>query len=187
MILQNDGWLSGAQHAPSPHYDARPAATDIDLLVVHGISLPPGVFGGEAIVKLFCGELDCASHPAYAGLKNLRVSAHFLLRRDAQLIQFVACRQRAWHAGESRWRGRSQCNDFSIGIELEGADDINYTAAQYAALAALIKTLAAQYSLAVAGHEHIAPGRKTDPGAAFAWRTLFDKIGDGCDGRDLSI
>ena len=186
MILQNDGWLGGIQKIPSPHYDARPTAK-INLLVVHGISLPPGVFGGDAIIQLFCGTLDCDAHPAYAELKNRRLAAHFLLRRDGQLIQFVSCQQRAWHAGESRWRGRTQCNDFSLGVELEGADDIAYAAVQYDALAALITVLAAHYPLAVAGHQHIAPGRKTDPGAAFIWRTLFDKIGDEFDGRDLNL
>lgn len=188
MHLQKDGWIQKARRVPAAHQDARPCEDDIKLLVVHGISLPHGSFGGENIVDLLRGELNCDSEPAFASLKHLRVSAHFLIRRDGELIQFVPCQKRAWHAGESQWRERERCNDFSLGAELEGADDIPYTAAQYDSLAALYFALTQTYTpLSVAGHEHIAPGRKTDPGAAFDWKKLFDKIGEENDGRAAGI
>ncbi|MGI9306644.1 MAG: 1,6-anhydro-N-acetylmuramyl-L-alanine amidase AmpD [Gammaproteobacteria bacterium] len=188
MELGADGWLQGARRIATPHCDNRPDENDIALLVVHGISLPSGVFGGDEIIKLFCGTLDCDSRPAFAALKNLRVSAHFLIRRNAELIQFAPCQMRAWHAGESRWRGRARCNDFSLGAELEGTDDAQYAEAQYAALARLILALAKKYPpLAVAGHMHIAPGRKTDPGAAFDWEKLFNLAGKKFDGRAAGI
>ena len=184
MLLQKNGWLRGAKKIPTPHCDMRPDENDIALLVVHGISLPPGVFGGDEIIKLFCGKLDCGLHPAFAGLKNMRVSAHFLIRRGGELIQFAPCRRRAWHAGESSWRGRARCNDFSLGAELEGADNVQYEDAQYDSLARLMLALSQKYApLFAAGHEHIAPGRKTDPGAAFDWDKLFSKTGKGFDGR----
>lgn len=184
MILQEDGKIRGAEQIPSPHRDMRPDENDVSLLVVHGISLPPGVFGGEEIIRFFCGTLNCGANPAFAALKNMRVSAHFLIRRGGELIQFAPCGMRAWHAGESEWRGRARCNDFSLGVELEGADDIPYEDAQYDSLARLMLALAKKYApLSAAGHEHISPGRKTDPGPAFDWNKLFSKTGKEFDGR----
>jgi AmpD protein len=154
----------------SPHCDARPADTPIELLVVHNISLPPGEFGGDAVLQLFAGTLDCSAHPFYAELVGLRVSAHFLIRRTGHVMQFVSCADRAWHAGVSSFEGRARCNDFSIGVELEGSDDTPYGDAQYQALCELTRALAAAYPLrAVQGHCHIAPERKTDPGPSFDW------------------
>ena len=162
-----------ARQVRSPNFDARPAETRVTLIVVHGISLPPGKFGGDAIIRLFTNRLDPAGHPYYATIAGLRVSAHFLIRRDGALLQFVSCDDRAWHAGASSWQGRERCNDFSIGVELEGADDVPYASAQYAVLARLIKALSRRYPIAgVAGHSDIAPGRKTDPGEAFDWHRL---------------
>ena len=164
------GVLSAARQAPSPNCDDRPAGTGVSLLVIHGISLPPGRFGGDAIERLFANTLDCSAHPAFEPLRGLRVSAHFLIRRRGELVQFVPCDRRAWHAGVSSWRGRERCNDFSIGVELEGADEVPYTAAQYARLATLTRLLRVRYPIAdVAGHSDIAPGRKTDPGPSFDW------------------
>lgn len=158
---------------PSPNCDARPPGTDLSLLVVHGISLPPGRFGGDAIGRLFTNRLNPASHPYFASIAGLRVSAHFLIRRTGVLLQFVPCTARAWHAGESTWRGRSACNDFSIGIELEGTDDRPYTGAQYRTLSRLVQALATRYAIRdVAGHSDVAPGRKTDPGMHFDWRRV---------------
>ena len=143
------------------------------LLVVHGISLPPGEFGGDGILQLFTNRLDPRGHPYYAAIADMRVSAHFLIRRDGELVQFVGCNERAWHAGESRWKGRTHCNDFSVGIELEGADDVPYAAAQYTMLARLVRALRRAYPIAdIAGHSDVAPGRKTDPGPAFDWARL---------------
>lgn len=170
MALDNSGWLSDARHIVSPNCDARPNQ-EIDLLVIHNISLPPGVFGGDEIIQLFTNQLDCNAHPYFAGLGNLRVSAHFLIRRDGELLQFVPCNSRAWHAGVSVWRQRERCNDFSIGIELEGTDSSGFTQAQYATAARLGNVLIEHYPIqAAAGHSDIAPGRKTDPGPLFDWR-----------------
>lgn len=155
---------------PSPNCDERPSASVIDLLIVHAISLPPGEFGGSAIEALFTNTLDPAAHPYFAGIAGLRVSAHFLIRRNGAIVQFVPCGKRAWHAGISSWRGRERCNDFSIGIELEGTDEDPFEDAQYRSLGALTDALAGRYPLAhVAGHSDVAPGRKTDPGACFDW------------------
>ena len=154
------------------------------MIVVHGISLPPGEFGGEAIERLFTNRLDPGAHPCFATIAALRVSAHFLIRRDGALVQFVPCGRRAWHAGESAWRGRRRCNDFSIGIELEGADDIAYAPAQYATLGRLIRALRRRYPIAdVVGHSDIAPGRKTDPGGAFDWKRVARAVGGPLPGR----
>ena len=184
LFLQKDGWLRGATHVLSQNQDARPQSGDVCLLVVHCISLPRGEFGGNAIVDILRGELNCDSHPDFAKLKDLRVSAHFLIRRNGELLQFVSCNKRAWHAGQSQWRGREQCNDFSVGAELEGADDIPYAAAQYETLTNLYRALAKKHApLLVAGHEHISPGRKTDPGEMFDWKKLFCSIGEKNDGR----
>jgi AmpD protein len=165
-----EGWLAGARRLPSPNFDARPNGEAIELLVIHNISLPPEEFGGPGIIDLFLGRLDAAEHPYYERLRGLRVSSHFLVRRDGELIQFVACARRAWHAGQSQWRGRDRCNDFSIGVELEGADTVPFTEAQYAALAPLTGALLGAYPIVdIRGHSDIAPGRKTDPGPCFDW------------------
>lgn len=170
LRVDEAGWVVGVQQLRSPNCDERPTDCDISLLVVHAISLPPGQFGGEAISQLFMNELDPLAHPYYVGIAALRVSAHFLIRRDGQLLQFVSCAQRAWHAGVSSFEGKARCNDFSIGVELEGADDQPFTDAQYDALARLTQALRAALPLqAVCGHEHIAPVRKTDPGPHFDW------------------
>jgi AmpD protein len=165
-----DGWCDAAQSVRSPNFDIRPQAADIDLLVIHNISLPPGQFGGPFIPALFTNSLDCDAHPYFDQLRTMRVSAHFLIRRDGMLMQFVSANDRAWHAGLSSFGGRPRCNDFSIGIELEGTDVEPFADIQYATLAALTLGLQARYPLTdVAGHEHIAPGRKTDPGPCFDW------------------
>jgi AmpD protein len=145
----------------------------IELIVIHNISLPPGVFDGDAVIELFTNRLDWDAHPYYHGIRGLKVSAHFLIRRDGTLIQFVPCTLRAWHAGASNWEGRERCNDFSIGIELEGSDDQPFSEAQYATLIPLVQALKQAYPIrAVAGHSDIAPGRKTDPGPYFDWQRL---------------
>lgn len=165
-----DGWCSNVAQLPSSNFDARPDQAKVDLLVIHNISLPPGQFGGAHICDLFTNRLDCDAHPYFARLRDLRVSAHFLILRNGEIMQFVSANDRAWHAGVSRFGGRERCNDFSIGIELEGTDVQPFEASQYAALAALTASLRERYALAdVAGHEHIAPGRKTDPGPCFDW------------------
>lgn len=167
------GWLRGALRLPSPNCDARPEGMAIELVVIHNISLPPGVFDGNAVIDLFTNRLDWDAHPYYQGIRGLEVSAHFFIRRDGTLIQFVPCTLRAWHAGASSWQGRERCNDFSIGIELEGTDDLPFTEVQYAALTPLLNTLRTAYPIqAVVGHSDIAPGRKTDPGPHFAWQRL---------------
>ena len=173
MRLTDNGLLEGARYIASPNCDARPAGTQVELIVVHNISLPPREFGGTGIEDLFLNRLDSEAHAAYAKIAQLRVSAHFLIRRDGDIIQFVPCAKRAWHAGLSLWRGRERCNDFSIGIELEGADDIPFEESQYARLSALITALKARYPIVdVTGHSDIAPGRKTDPGTAFSWERI---------------
>lgn len=171
--LDRNGWLTpgpGVRLSASPNVDQRPAASAISLLVIHNISLPPGEFGGPHIEALFTNRLDPADHPYFEGLRGLRVCAHFLLTRTGEIVQFASTEARAWHAGVSVFAGRERCNDFSIGIELEGTDSEPYTEPQYQALASLTAVLRARYPLrAVCGHEHIAPGRKTDPGPAFDW------------------
>ena len=178
--VQRDA-LKGAILLPSPHCDARPQGVEPDLIVIHGISLPPGEFGGAWIDDLFMGRLDPAAHPYFAEIAHLRVSAHLLIRRDGAVTQYVPFHLRAWHAGVSSFEGRAGCNDFSIGIELEGTDDVPYTEAQYMSLAQVIAALQQAYpSLrAIAGHEDIAPGRKTDPGASFMWSWLETLLNDG--------
>ena len=168
-----DGWLDGANRRHSPNQDARPDPTDVSLLIVHGISLPPGEFGGPWIDALFTNRLDLGAHPYFAQLAGLRVSSHLLIRRDGAILQYVPFDARAWHAGASRFEGRERCNDYSIGIELEGTDTLPYTDAQYAALAAATRALMQHYpaitTARIAGHSEVAPGRKTDPGPAFDW------------------
>ena len=165
---------------PSPNCDERPTGSAIALIVVHNISLPPGEFGGQGIVELFTNRLERKAHPYYARLAELKVSAHFLIRRDGEVIQFVPCEKRAWHAGASSWHGREHCNDFSIGIELEGGDDAPFEDAQYAVLAALTCAVKRRYPIAdIVGHSDIAPGRKTDPGPHFDWaryRALLEAV-----------
>lgn len=161
----------------SPNQDARPPGVEISLVVIHSISLPPGEYGGEHIERLFTNRLDPAAHPYFREVHALKVSAHFLIRRDGEVVQFVPVERRAWHAGASAWRGRSRCNDFSVGIELEGADDSPFEAAQYRELAELIARLAASVPLrAIAAHSEIAPGRKTDPGTRFDWARLLTAL-----------
>ncbi len=169
------GWLAAARRLPSPNCDARPEGRSIELIVIHNISLPPGVFDGDAVIDLFTNRLDWDAHPYYQGIRGLRVSAHFLIRRDGSLIQFVPCTMRAWHAGVSSWQGCERCNDFSIGIELEGTDETPFTDAQYATLNGLVRQLKQAYPVkAIVGHSDIAPGRKTDPGPFFDWQRLHD-------------
>ena len=165
------GWCKQARIVPSPNCDARSSGMPVDMVVIHNIHLPPGApFGGGDIERLFTNTLDPAAHPSYAELAGLRVSAHFLIRRDGELLQFVPCLQRAWHAGVSAWQGRERCNDFSIGIELEGSDFVPFEAAQYLMLNTLLAALAHRYPIrSVLGHSQIAPGRKTDPGPFFDW------------------
>jgi len=173
LSIDARGFANLARQIPSPNHDARPVDTPVTLVIIHGISLPPGVFGGDAILRLFTNRLDAATHPSFVSIAHLHVSAHFLVRRDGRLLQFVSCNERAWHAGVSRFRGRAHCNDFSIGIELEGTDDVPYEGEQYAMLARLLKSLARRYPIQhVTGHSDVAPDRKTDPGPAFDWEKL---------------
>lgn len=168
-----NGWLGSAQRIDSPNFDHRPDGAIISLLVVHAISLPPAQFGGDHIARFFTNTLQPDAHPYFSQISSMRVSAHFLVRRDGALIQFVSCLQRAWHAGVSSWNGRERCNDFSIGIELEGCDDLPFEDAQYKQLADLIVSLRVLYPIdAIAGHSDISPGRKTDPGPCFDWPHL---------------
>lgn len=175
-----DGWLSDCDQRPSSHYNARPADTEVELLVIHNISLPPAQFGSEDIADFFLGKLKVSKHPFFEQIKDLRVSAHCVIRRDGHIIQFVSFDDRAWHAGVSNFKGRENCNDFSIGIEMEGTDDIPYSDEQYRALANLTKTLQRSYIKITAdrivGHCHIAPERKTDPGDAFDWPRYMASI-----------
>lgn len=169
------GWLPGARRLPSPNWDERPVDEPVRLVVIHAISLPPDEFGGPGIIQLFTNCLDPEAHPYFREIQGLRVSAHFLVRRDGELIQFVSCARRAWHAGVSNWQGRKNCNDFSIGIELEGCDRLAFEEAQYLTLKRLLDQLRDRYFIeAVVGHSDIAPGRKTDPGPCFDWHRVCD-------------
>jgi len=174
------GWFEGVRRVVSPNYDERPAAAKLDLIVVHGISLPPGEFGNGWIDRFFCNNLPADAHPHFATICNATVSAHVMVARDGTPTQYVPFHRRAWHAGKSEYCGRSACNDFSVGIELEGTDDVEYTSEQYRVLAELIAALRRAYpSLAraeVVGHSDIAPGRKTDPGPAFDWTELRRRL-----------
>jgi AmpD protein len=170
MKVDAHGWFSGVHRVASPNCDLRPAGTTIDALVIHNISLPPDQFGGPEILDFFTNQLDINAHPYFAQLKDVKVSSHFLVRRNGMIVQFVPCRKRAWHAGVSSWQGRSRCNDFSIGIELEGSDFVPFEAGQYAALLRLTRRLQRAYPIChIMGHADIAPGRKTDPGPHFDW------------------
>ena len=171
------GYAPAARRVPSPNADERPAGSRIELVVIHAISLPPGEFGGDAIERLFTNTLPPDRHPYFEAIAGLRVSAHFLIRRDGALVQFVSCLLRAWHAGVSCWNGRDRCNDFSIGIELEGCDDRPFESAQYERLGALLAGLRRRYPVTgVVGHSDIAPGRKTDPGPCFDWHRVSGSL-----------
>lgn len=170
MFIDAEGWADRARRVDSPNCDERPDNAAIELLVIHNISLPPGEFGGPGVEQLFTNTLEASAHPYFAGLAGLRVSAHFFVRRDGSILQFVSCLRRAWHAGASVWRGRERCNDFSIGVELEGKDALTYGDAQYQTLVRLTHALRQAYPIIdIAGHSDIAPLRKTDPGPAFDW------------------
>ncbi|RJS91584.1 1,6-anhydro-N-acetylmuramyl-L-alanine amidase AmpD [Salinisphaera sp. Q1T1-3] len=179
LVIDDAGWLVGVSHRPSPNQDMRPAHVPIDALVVHGITLPPGRFGHGLVTELFTNTLDVHADPALRELADVRVSAHALIERTGRITQYASFDARAWHAGVSRLGGRSQVNDFAIGVELEGTDHCPYARAQYTALARLVRTLAARYPALVreriVGHSDIAPGRKTDPGPAFDW-TALDRV-----------
>ncbi|OQW40466.1 MAG: N-acetyl-anhydromuranmyl-L-alanine amidase [Proteobacteria bacterium SG_bin4] len=180
MHLDVIGLLDTAQFIASPNCDERPPGTDINLLVIHNISLPPDEFGGDGVIELFTNRIDSQAHPYYQSLQGLKVSAHFFIRRDGNLIQFVPCHKRAWHAGVSNWQGRERCNDFSIGIELEGSDTTSFTDAQYEVLIALTQCLCQKYPIQhIAGHSDIAPGRKTDPGPCFDWQRYATDVNRG--------
>ena len=171
--LWDGGWYRFARRARSPNFGPRPQGAQVDLVVVHSISLPPGRYGGDEVQQLFTNTLDWDAHPYFKEIEGMEVSSHFYVRRGGELWQFVSCDDRAWHAGASHWRGRADCNDDSVGIELEGLEGDAFEAAQYETLAGLCAALAQRYPIAhVAGHEHIAPGRKHDPGAGFDWPKL---------------
>jgi len=176
------GLIRPARQCISPNRDARPDGVTPDMVVLHGISLPPCEFGGGEIEALFLNQLDWDAHPYFAEIRGLEVSAHLLVRRDGEVIQFVPFTERAWHAGKSRFRGRSRCNDFSIGIELEGDDDTAYDDRQYQVLAAVLRAVSQTYPdlspREIAGHCDVSPGRKSDPGPAFDWLRLYDALGE---------
>ncbi|MEO5672467.1 MAG: 1,6-anhydro-N-acetylmuramyl-L-alanine amidase AmpD [Ramlibacter sp.] len=175
--LWREGWYRFARHEASPNSGARPAGADIDLIVVHSISLPPGEYGGDGVRQLFTNTLDWDAHPYFKSIEGLKVSSHFFITRRGELWQFVSCDDRAWHAGASAYRGRADCNDDSIGIELEGLEGGAFEDAQYDALSGLCAAIAQRYPVRhIAGHEHIAPGRKGDPGAGFEWARLHDSL-----------
>ncbi len=171
--VDGDGFVPEARRIPSPNFDDRPNGAAPELIVIHNISLPPGEFGGPGVASLFCNSLNPDEHPYYQTIRELKVSSHFFIRRDGELIQFVSCFKRAWHAGVSNWRGRQRCNDFSIGIELEGTDDLPFADDQYRALDKLIPAIVSTYPiLDIVGHSDISPGRKTDPGLCFDWARI---------------
>ena len=180
-----DGWCPQARQMLSPNHNERPEGQPVELLVIHNISLPPGQFGGPYITDMFLNRLDCDQHPFFDQLRGLKVSSHFFIRRTGELIQFVPTEKRAWHAGASSFMGREGCNDFSVGIEVEGTDFVPFEPAQYKTLASLTKALAARYPQMknVTGHEHIAPVRKTDPGPFFDWTGYSQAMAD--NGIDL--
>jgi len=176
--MWHNGWYRFAKHTPSPNFGPRPAHTSIDLVVVHAISLPPGEYGGPQIEALFTNTLDWDAHPYFQHIRGAEVSAHFVIRRDGALIQFVSCDDRAWHAGQSSFQGRDNCNDFSIGIELEGLDGLSFETLQYETLSSVCAAIAQHYQLHhILGHEHVAPNRKLDPGAGFDWALLQRSLG----------
>jgi N-acetyl-anhydromuramoyl-L-alanine amidase len=172
-----DGWWCEARRVASPNFGPRPAGAGVDLVVLHSISLPPGEYGGDAIERLFTNTLDHDAHPYFETLRGLRVSAHFVVRRDGELLQFVSTKERAWHAGASAWRGREDANSYSVGIELEGLEGEVFETAQYETLIRLLRALRREHPLrGIAGHEHVAPGRKADPGGGFEWDALKRRL-----------
>lgn len=176
--LWQGGWYRFARQLRSPNAGSRPAGAQVDLIVLHSISLPPGQYGGEEVLQLFTNTLDWSAHPYFESIRGLQVSAHFYIRRNGELWQLVSCDDRAWHAGQSRYRGRDNCNDDSVGIELEGLEGGPFEAAQYETLSSLCAAIAQHYPIAhIAGHEHIAPGRKQDPGSGFQWPVLQHTLG----------
>lgn len=177
MSIGPDGRLRGARFIASPNCDARPAGARVSLLVVHSISMPPGIYEGDGVERLFTNRLDARAHPYFRDKVHMRVSAHFFVRRDGAVQQFVPVQLRAWHAGASRWRARERCNDCSVGVELEGLEGERFAPAQYRALAALARALLSSLPLrAFAGHSDVAPGRKRDPGARFEWSRLLARL-----------
>ncbi len=177
LTIDDDGWCRQLPHGDCTNFDARPEGVDISLLVIHNISLPPGEFGSRYIEDLFANRLNCDAHPYFDRLRGLKVSAHFLIRRDGSVLQFVSTRDRAWHAGLSNFNGRERCNDFSVGIELEGSDDAEFCDAQYRSLTHLSQALLERHPMTdVRGHEHIEPGRKTDPGPFFDWQRFSGEL-----------
>ena len=176
--LWNGGWYQFSGHCPSPNFGPRPPGTTISLIVVHSISLPPGQFGGDEVQQLFTNQLDWDAHPYFKSIEGIRVSSHFYIRRQGELQQFVSCNDRAWHAGTSSHLGRSNCNDFSIGIELEGLEGDGFEACQYETLESLCAALLQHFPIThIAGHEHVAPGRKNDPGVGFDWTLMQKSLG----------
>lgn len=176
--LWHQGWYRFARRLDSPNFGPRPDGTRVDLVVLHSISLPPGQYSGDEVQRLFTNALDWDAHPYFQGIRGMQVSAHFYIRRGGELWQFVSCDARAWHAGVSAWRGRENCNDYSVGIELEGLEGATFEPAQYEALAALTAAIGQHYPIAaIAGHEHVAPGRKLDPGPGFEWPRLQRALG----------
>jgi AmpD protein len=176
--LWSDGWYRFARHLASPNFGPRPAGTTVDLVVLHSISLPPGQYGGDEVQALFTNTLDWSAHPYFRQIEGMQVSSHFYVRRDGQLWQFVSCDQRAWHAGASQWQGRDNCNDFSVGIELEGLEGGLFEDAQYEVAASLCAAIGQRYPIrGIAGHEHVAPGRKQDPGPGFDWTRMQRSLG----------
>lgn len=185
MLIDEQGLLAEGEYIPSPNCDERPAGA-IELLVIHNISLPPGEFGGDDVLRLFTNTLDPQAHPYYRSIAGIRVSTHFFVRRNGQIVQFVPCSKRAWHAGESCWQGRYRCNDFSIGIELEGSDTVQFTDAQYDALQLLTVAIGSAYPIrSIVGHSEIAPQRKTDPGPCFDWERYLTGLPEGYSVRFL--
>ena len=184
--VNSQGLVEGVRYIASPNCDERPPGSAIDLLVIHHISLPPGEFGGAGIVEFFTNRLDPQAHPYYASIAEVKVSAHFLVRRDGGLIQFVPCAKRAWHAGDSSWKGKTRCNDFSIGIEMEGTGEIPFTDAQYGRLTRLTRALLAHYPIAdIVGHSDVAPVRKSDPGPHFDWTRYRAMLKDRVEPRNV--
>jgi AmpD protein len=177
MKLTPEGWVQAARRVLSPNRDERPAGAGISLLLVHAISLPPGQYGGDAIERLFTNRLEPGAHPYFKEVCSLEVSSHFLVRRDGELVQFVPVHERAWHAGASSWRARARCNDFSLGVELEGSEEEAFAPVQYSTLVALVRALRASLPLRdIAAHSEVAPGRKTDPGPHFDWSRFFRQL-----------
>lgn len=174
----SEGWYQFARSVISPNYGPRPSGANIDLVVLHSISLPPGKYGGDEVQQLFSNQLDWEQHPYFKSIQGIEVSAHFYIRRQGELLQFVSCNDRAWHAGISHYRDKSNCNDYSIGIELEGIEGGSFETSQYETLASLCLAILQHYPIAdIAGHQHVAPGRKNDPGEGFDWLLLQQSVG----------